>query len=218
VGVQKHIIKRARELNRCVITATQMMESMILNPLPSRAEVFDVANAVLDGTDAVMLSAETAAGEYPIEAVQAMSRVCIGAEKQLAATKANHRLDLEFCRTDEAIAMATMYVANHLQGIKAIICMTESGYTALWMSRIRSGIPIYAFSHQPKTLRRVLLYRGVEPIFFDAAKVGSHLDSLAIAELKRKNLVQQGDQVLLTKGDRMGIQGTTNVMKILEVL
>jgi len=219
VGVQKHIIKRARELNRCVITATQMMESMILNPLPSRAEVFDVANAVLDGTDAVMLSAETAAGDYPIEAVQAMSRVCIGAEKQLAATKGNHRLDLEFCRTDEAIAMATMYVANQLQGIKAIICMTESGYTALWMSRIRSGIPIYAFSHQPKTLRRVLLYRGVEPIFFDAAKVtGNHLDSVAIAELKRKNLVQQGDQVLLTKGDRMGVQGTTNVMKILEVL
>lgn len=218
VGVQKHIISRARELNRVVITATQMMETMIKAPLPSRAEVFDVANAVLDGTDAVMLSAETAAGDYPVEAVEAMSRVCVGAEKQPASKISDHRVNLQFERTDEAIAMATMYIANHLHGVKAIICLTESGYTPLWMSRIRSGLPIFAFSQHPKALRRVLLYRGVEPIFFDHLPIsGSQVDGKAIEELKLRGIVETGDRVLLTKGDQMGVPGATNVFKILDV-
>ncbi len=218
IGVQKLIIKRARSLDRVVITATQMMESMINSPIPTRAEVFDVANAVLDGTDAVMLSAETATGQFPIQVVEAMSRVCIGAEKQSRARRSTHRMKKEFSRADESIAMATMYTANHLNSIKAIICLTESGSTPLWMSRISSGIPIFALTRRDDSLRRVALYRGVEAIPFDpTALAGRDVNRLAVSELQKRNYVTEGDLVILTKGDHMGLLGGTNAMKILKV-
>ncbi|MGB5347312.1 MAG: pyruvate kinase, partial [Woeseia sp.] len=165
-GIQKRIIRRTRHMNKVVITATQMMESMITSPLPTRAEVSDVANAVMDGTDAVMLSAETAVGDYPVEAIKAMSEVCRSAEKYvLTRGRTSHRLDDEFQAVDEAIAMAVMYTANHMD-VKAIIALTESGSTTLWMSRIRSDIPIYAFTAHIETRRRVTMYRGVYPVEF----------------------------------------------------
>ena len=154
-------------MNRVVITATQMMESMIDSPIPTRAEVFDVANAVLDGTDAVMLSAETATGKYPDQAVAAMDRICRTAETQREAMRSTHRIDTQFTRIDEAIAMAAMYTANHL-GVKAIAALTESGASPLWMSRISSGIPIYALTSHVETRRKVTLYRGVYPVSFDS--------------------------------------------------
>ena len=218
IGVQKHIIKRARTLNRLVITATQMMESMINSPVPTRAEVFDVANAVLDGTDAVMLSAETATGSYPVQVVETMSRVCLGAEDTRVATVSDHRIDTNFECTDEAIAMATMYVANHLTGVKAIICLTESGATPLWMSRIRSGIAIYSLTRHQSTRQKTALYRGVEAIPFDATKVDrKDVNRLAVKELESRSLIKKGDIVILTKGEHMGIDGGTNAMKILTV-
>lgn len=218
IGVQKRIIARARTLDRVVITATQMMESMINHPIPTRAEVFDVANAVLDGTDAVMLSAETATGDHPIKVVEAMARVCQGAEKQKVTRISKHRMEDQFERIDEAIAMATMYTANHLKGVKAICCLTESGATALWMSRIRSGMPIYALSPRVDTQRRLALYRGVEAIPFEPKKLARHdINRLAVEELKKRGIVEDGDLVLLTKGDNMGILGSTNAMKILKV-
>ncbi|HLE94522.1 MAG TPA: pyruvate kinase, partial [Sulfuricaulis sp.] len=158
--IQKRIIRLARKLNKITITATQMMESMIENSLPTRAEVSDVANAVLDGTDAVMLSAETAVGKHPVAAVAAMDRVCRVAEMEEEATHSEHRMSVTFERVDEAIAMATMYTANHLD-VKAIIALTESGGTPLWMSRISSGVPIYALTRQLETGRKMSLFRGV---------------------------------------------------------
>lgn len=218
IGIQKKIIARARTLDRIVITATQMMESMITNPIPTRAEVFDVANAVLDGTDAVMLSAETATGAHPIRVVEAMARACQGAEKQKVTQISKHRMLDEFERIDEAIAMATMYTANHLKGVKAICCLTESGATALWMSRIRSGMPIYALTPRVDTQRRLALYRGVEGIPFDPKVLARHdVNRLAVDELKKRAIVKDGDLVLLTKGDHMGILGGTNAMKIVRV-
>ena len=167
-GLQKTIIQESRTRNRVVITATQMMESMIQNPVPTRAEVSDVANAVMDGTDAVMLSAETAAGRYPVKAVQAMAQVIDGAEKyQLTHPRWRQRASrAQFKGTEEAIAMAVMYTANHMK-VRAIVALTESGATPLWMSRIRSDIPIYAFTRHEATRRRVTLYRGVYPVIFD---------------------------------------------------
>ncbi len=218
IGVQKKIIARARTLDRVVITATQMMESMITNAIPTRAEVFDVANAVLDGTDAVMLSAETATGAHPIRVVEAMARACRGAEKQKVTQISKHRMLDEFTRVDEAIAMATMYTANHLKGVKAICCLTESGATALWMSRIRSGMPIYALTPRLDTLRRLSLYRGVEAIPFDPKVLARHdVNRLAVDELKKRGIVKDDDFVLLTKGDHMGLLGGTNAMKIVKV-
>ncbi len=163
VGVQKHIIGRARVLNKVVITATQMMESMIDNPMPTRAEVSDVANAVMDYTDAVMLSAETAVGDYPKEAVEAMVRICLGAERHPSMHQSKHRIHESMSRVDEAIALSAMYAANHLQGVTAIICMTETGATPLLMSRIKSSLPIFAYSRHPATQHRVALYRGYRP-------------------------------------------------------
>ena len=161
-AVQKQLIKRTRELNRIAITATQMMESMIDNAIPTRAEVFDVANAVYDGTDAIMLSAETASGKHPIKAVEAMDRICLEAEKQPVVRVSDHRVTIQFERDDEAIAMSAMYMANHTK-IKGIVALTESGSTPLWMSRISSGLPIFAFSSSERTLGRVTLFRGVFP-------------------------------------------------------
>ncbi len=212
--VQKDLINRARCRNKVVITATQMMESMIENQLPTRAEVFDVANAVLDGTDAVMLSAETAAGKYPDKAIAAMDRICREAEKQNRVTKSEHRINSTFERTDEAIAMSAMYVANHLN-VKAIISLTESGSTPLWMSRISSGIPIYALTCHVETRRRVTLYRGVTPVSFESASSDHpQVNIEAVDELKRRGVVRDGDLVIITKGDLMGVMGGTNAMKI----
>ena len=218
IGVQKKIIQRARTLDRAVITATQMMESMITNAIPTRAEVFDVANAVLDGTDAVMLSAETAMGEHPIRVVEAMSRVCIGAEKEKATQISGHRVELQWSEIDESIAMATMYVANHLPHIKAIVCLTESGFTPLLMSRIRSGMPIYALTRLESTMRKMALFRGVEAIRFDPTVLARHdVNRLASDELMKRGVVKEGELIVLTKGDHMGILGGTNALKILKV-
>ncbi len=217
-GMQKRIIRMTRSRNKIGITATQMMESMIQNAMPTRAEVSDVSNAVIDGTDAVMLSAETAVGEYPVEAVSAMAAVCVGAEKYVTpGGRRNHRIDDEFRYVDEAIAMAVMYTANHL-AVKAIIALTESGSTALWMSRVRSDIPIYAFTRHERTRRRVVLYRGVYPVSFDITDTGAQELYRAIFDvLLGLELVKEGDLVIFTKGDMTGVQGGTNAMKILRV-
>jgi pyruvate kinase len=217
--VQKNLIQTARMMNRVVITATQMMESMIENQIPTRAEVFDVANAVLDGTDAVMLSAETAAGKYPDKAIAAMDRVCKEAEKSRTATRSDHRINTEFQRIDEAIAMASMYTANHLK-VKAIAALTESGSTTLWMSRISSGIPIYALTSHVATRRKVTLYRGVYPVSFTVGEESQdpiEINREAVEELLRRGAVREGDLVVVTRGDVMGVNGGTNVMKILRV-
>ena len=216
-AVQKMLIRRTRAKNKVVITATQMMESMIENPIPTRAEVFDVANAVLDGTDAVMLSGETAVGKHPAKVIQSMARICVEAEKQVTAKQSSHRLHTEFGRVDEAIAMASMYTANHL-GVAAIASLTESGSTALWMSRISSGIPIYAMTEHVATRRRVTLYRGVYPISFQPTESDSQrINQEVVEELLRRGAVRDGDLVIITKGDFQGIPGGTNVMKILRV-
>ena len=216
-AVQKQIIRVARSMNRVVITATQMMESMIENPIPTRAEVFDVANAVLDGTDAVMLSAETAAGKYPEKAVAAMDRICREAEKQASARTSDHRLNTQFGRIDEAIAMAAMYTANHL-GVTAIAALTESGATPLWMSRISSGIPIYALTPHVATRRKVTMYRGVYPVSFRIDSTHHPVvNKEAVDELVRRGAVRDDDLIIITKGDLMGVHGGTNAMKVVRV-
>lgn len=216
-AVQKRIIHECRDRNKPVITATQMMESMIHSPLPTRAEVFDVANAVLDGTDAVMLSAETAMGENPDKVIIAMDRICVGAEKSRIAQTSRHRMDCFFGSVDMAIAMSTMYCANHA-GVKGIVALTESGSTPLWMSRIRSGIPIYGMSRHDNTLRKMALYRGVYPVKFDLSLLPQEeVNSKAVKELQKNGVVQEGDWVIITRGDLLGIHGRTNSMKIVEV-
>ncbi|MDH5377748.1 MAG: pyruvate kinase [Gammaproteobacteria bacterium] len=216
-AVQKHLIKRARELNRVVITATQMMESMIYNPIPTRAEVFDVANAVLDGTDAVMLSAETAAGKYPDKAISAMDRICREAEKQFEVRTSDHRINTQFSRIDEAIAMAAMYTANHLD-VKCIAALTESGATPLWMSRISSGRPIYALSTHEETCRKVTLFRGVYPLLFQINTTDhAELNKVAMMELEKRGAVNDADLVIITKGDLVGVRGGANALKVVKV-
>lgn len=217
VGIQKALIRRARQLNRSVITATQMMESMITNPMPTRAEVMDVANAVLDGTDAVMLSAETAAGQYPSETVAAMARVCLGAEKIPSLNVSKHRLDIQFDNVEEAIAMSAMYAANHLKGVTAIITMTESGRTALMTSRISSGLPIFALSRHERTLNLTALYRGVTPVHFDSVNEGVAAAHDAVTLLRDKGYLVTGDLVIVTQGDVMSTIGSTNTTRILTV-
>lgn len=217
VGIQKHIINRARALNKVVITATQMMESMINSPLPTRAEVMDVANSVFDGTDAVMLSAETAAGNYPIETVQAVVRIIEGAERDPSTRTSSHRLNQEFKNINSAIAMGAMYMANHLGLVRAIICMTKSGYTPLLMSRINSGLPIFALSRYMRTRSKVALYRGVKTIPFDSPDEGALVNVQAIRELKSKGFLETGDIVIITAGDTDDLQGGTNTIKLFEV-
>ncbi|MGI9304548.1 MAG: pyruvate kinase [Gammaproteobacteria bacterium] len=216
-SVQKDLIARAREQNRIVVTATQMMESMINNPLPTRAEVSDVANAVIDGTDAVMLSAETAIGEHPPKAVEAMDRVCRSAEKNDKVTHSDHRIDSVFQRVDEAIAMATMYTANHL-AVRAIAALTESGATTLWMSRIGSLIPIYALTRHDSTCGTVSLCRGVYPVKLTTLHTDyNEANRVAVEMLLKEGVVTIGDLVVITKGDLMGTGGGTNAMKIVRV-
>lgn len=218
VAVQKLIIDRARSLNRVVITATQMMESMITQSMPTRAEVFDVANAVLDGTDAVMLSAETAAGAYPIETVEAMVRIIVGAERHPQAQRSRHRMDEVFQRMDETIALSAMYAANHLEGVKAIISVTESGDTPRLMSRIRSHLPIYACSDNVRTQTRVALLRGVQtlPVCTDNMSP-EEANHRAVQALMQRGVVVAGDHVLITRGDHAHAQGGTNTLRIVRV-
>ena len=216
-AVQKDLINKARTANKVVITATQMMESMVSSPIPTRAEVFDVANAVLDGTDAVMLSAETAVGEYPAKAVASMSRICEHAEKQRKAMESQHRLHLKFDRIDESIAMSAMYAANHLQ-VSAIGALTETGSTALWMSRISSAIPIYAVTKNEETQTRVTLYRGVYPISISHQLTSSYeANQTLVKKLIDHGKVEEGDLIIITKGDMFGVASGTNSMKIVKV-
>lgn len=216
VGVQKQLIRRARALNRTVITATQMMESMMENPMPTRAEVMDVANAVLDGTDAVMLSGETAAGKYPLETVRSMAEVCLGAEKMSAVNRSSYRMESIFETGEETIAMSTMFAANHMRGIKGIVTLTESGRTALMMSRLSSGLPIFALSRNESTLNLTALYRGVFPVYFDdKSNTGLATAEAAVATLKQRGLLDDGDLVIITQGDVMDVVGSTNCMRIL---
>ena len=216
-AVQKSLIRRAWRHNRVVITATQMMESMITSTVPTRAEVFDVANAVLDGTDAVMLSAETAVGENPVEAVLAMSRICVGSE----GNAAGDILELTneeggMLGPDEAIALSAIFTANHLE-VKAIAALTESGSTPRQMSRFRSNIPIYAISRNLETRRRVSLFRGVYPVTLSSISTDhAQLNHDLVEALTKSGVVKEGDRVIITKGDLAGVQGGTNALKIVE--
>lgn len=213
-AVQKLLISRSRELKRAVITATQMMESMIENPIPTRAEVFDIANAVHDGTDAVMLSAETASGKYPVQAVKAMVNICRETEKQRSVRQSSHLIHNKFESTDEAIAMSAMYMANHSK-INGIVTLTESGSTPLWMSRVSSGIPIFAFSSHQKTLGRVTIYRGVFPVHFTHESMDyANVNSEILAKLEKRGHAQKGDTFIITKGDLTGNAGGTNALKV----
>ncbi|WP_455813663.1 pyruvate kinase [Pseudomonas graminis] len=214
VGVQKRLIARSRQLNRVVITATQMMESMITNPMPTRAEVMDVANAVLDGTDAVMLSAETAAGSFPVEAITSMHNICLGAERVPGTNTSKHRLDVEFSNIEEMTAMSAMYAANHLTGVKAVLAMTESGRTARMMSRITSHLPIFALSRHQSTLNLTTLYRGVTPVLFNGHAEGVQSAQDAIAILREQGYLTSGDLVIVTQGDSVGQIGSANTCRI----
>ncbi|MCU0869222.1 MAG: pyruvate kinase [Burkholderiales bacterium] len=216
-ALQKKMIRLAREKNRLTITATQMMESMIGSPVPTRAEVSDVANAVLDGTDAVMLSAETAAGRYPVQTVEAMSRICIEAEKSADLALDRQFLDRVFTRVDQSIAMAALFTAVHLK-VKCIAALTQSGSTALWISRLNCGVPIYALTPEPRSLARMSLYRDVTPFVIDY--VTTDRDQLlreAEAKLKQHGLVADGDLIVVTIGEPIGKSGGTNTMKIVRV-
>ena len=219
IGVQKKIIARARALDRPVITATQMMESMISNSMPTRAEVFDVANAVLDGTDAVMLSAETAAGDYPVETVLATAKTAEGAEQTEQAQALGARVEAQYVRRDEAIALGAMYIADHLKNLAAIICITESGSTPLWMSRTGASLPVVALSVRSKTLARMALFRGVKPLAFDPPtdKPMSFVDHFVVVQVAESLGLPDDSQVLLTRGDRLNNPGGTSTLKIVSV-
>jgi pyruvate kinase len=216
--VQKRLIQLARSRNTAVITATQMMESMIQNPIPTRAEVFDVANAVADGTDAVMLSAETSVGKYPIKTVDAMSKICAETERQPSTELSIQRTGGHFTTIDEAIALSTMYIANRTD-IKAIAAYTESGSTPLRMSRISSGIPIFAMVDNEKLCRRVSIYRGVYPVRIDTPQNDStDIFQTAIEKLKQLNIVGHNDLVVITSGELTGQHGGTNTLKIKQIV
>ena len=217
-ALQKRMIRLAREHNKLTITATQMMESMIASPVPTRAEVSDVANAVLDGTDAVMLSAETARGKYPVETVEAMSRICVEAEKSAPVTLDRDFLDRVFTRVDQSIAMAALFTAYHLK-VKAIAALTESGSTALWMSRLNCGVPIYALTSQTSTRYRVSLFRDVYPAHDRAttATTARRCSRRPSACWCENGVVEEGDLIVITFGEPIGKSGGTNTMKIVKV-
>src|SRR5689334_5360623 len=216
-ALQKRMIRQAREKNKVTITATQMMESMISNPVPTRAEVSDVANAVLDGTDAVMLSAETASGKYPVETVEAMARVCLEAEKSSEVTLDREFLNRVFTRVDQSIAMGALFTAYHLK-VKAIAALTQSGSTALWISRLNCGVPIYALTPDVSTRYKLSLFRDVYPLMLQY--VGDNRETLlrlAEEKLLSAGLVKAGDLIVLTVGDPIGQPGGTNTMKIIKI-
>ena len=213
-GVQKRLIRTARARNCITITATQMMQSMIEHPQPTRAEVLDVANAVLDGTDAVMLSQESAVGRYPSKVVAALDRICRGSELTDYDADMDMQVRRRYANAEEAIATAAVHTARHF-GIVAIVALTESGSTAKWLSRTISGIPIYAVSSHPTTHRRVALFRGVHPISFEFSEDSDSLiGAQVVEELLRRQIIRKGDRIIVTKGDVMGVQGGTNTMKI----
>ncbi|MDC8013657.1 pyruvate kinase [Tahibacter soli] len=216
-GLQKKIIREALARNRIVITATQMLQSMVESPIPTRAEVLDVANAVIDGTDAVMLSQESAAGRHPDKAVAAMRRVCLGAERQFEPMEGwqpgSHRID----RTDQAIAMSAMFLSSQVNP-RAIVALTESGATAQWLSRYRSAVPIYALSRSAPSRRRMQLYRDVYPIEFDPRGVDpAHATKAAVQHLFNLGRLAENDRVIITTGDHTGRLGGTNTLKLLRV-
>ncbi len=217
-GLQKRIIREALNHNRVAITATQMMQSMVEHPIPTRAEVLDVANAIIDGTDAVMLSAETAVGKYPLKVVEAMQEICIGAERHCAELSGHEKLNVRFQRIDQAIAMAAMFTAANVS-VQAIVALTESGSTARWLSRVSTSVPIFALSPNPASRRRMSVYRNVFPV--DHASTpgisSAEITSEAINHLFKNELLKTGDRVIFTMGEQMGSQGGTNMMKIIQV-
>ncbi|HYN27901.1 MAG TPA: pyruvate kinase [Burkholderiales bacterium] len=216
-ALQKRMIRTARERNKLTITATQMMESMISSPVPTRAEVSDVANAVLDGTDAVMLSAETASGKYPVETLESMARICLEAEKSAEVTLDREFLNRVFTRVDQSIAMAALFTAYHLK-VKAIAALTQSGSTALWISRLNCGVPIYALTPEISTRYRLSLYRDVYPLMIKyMGHDRDHLLREAEDQLVSAGLVQKGDLIVITFGEPIGAPGGTNTMKIVKV-
>lgn len=216
IGVQKKIIQCARLSNKPVITATQMMESMITEPVPTRAEVFDVANAVLDGTDAVMLSGETATGIDPPRVVHAMAETAIGAEKHPTMSQSNYRVNGSFDTIEECVAMSTMYAANHMDGLSAIVCLSESGNTPLLASRIHSSLPIYGVSRNLAACRRMALFRGVIPLYFDATKARSEPWQAVMALIAERGELEAGQRIAFTCGDLAGEGGSTNTLKLFE--
>jgi pyruvate kinase len=215
-GLQKRMLRAAREHNKLTITATQMMESMIHNPVPTRAEVSDVANAVLDGTDAVMLSAETASGRFPVETVEAMAQICVEAEKSDPVQLDRDFMNRTFTRIDQSIAMATLFTAYHLQ-VKAIASLTDSGSTALWMSRHNCGCPIFALTPKVETQRRMALLRNVTSLYLEQSPDRDEVLRAAEDLLLAESHVQRGDLIVLTIGEPMGKSGGTNTMKIVRV-
>ena len=215
-GLQKRMIRMAREANKLTITATQMMESMIHHPVPTRAEVSDVANAVLDGTDAVMLSAETAAGKFPVETVETMAQICVEAEKSAVVEFDRDVLTRAFTRIDQSVAMAALFTAFHLK-VKAIAALTQSGSTALWMSRQNCGCAIYALTPEVASQRKMALFRNVRPLYFEQGDDRDAVLRSAEDLLLEKGQVQLGDLIVLTVGEPMGKSGGTNTMKIVRV-
>ena len=215
-ALQKRMIKMAHEMDKTVITATHMMESMINNPMPTRAEVSDVANAVLDGSDAVMTSAETAAGKFPLETVIEMAGICVAAESAEEVKLDADFLGKTFGRIDQSIAMGALFTAYHL-GAKAIVALTDSGSTALWMSRHRIHIPIYALTPKVATQRKMTLYRNVSPLLMDTSADRDTALEEAEKHLKARGIVQSGDIYVITCGEPMGAPGGTNMLKICRV-
>jgi pyruvate kinase len=216
-ALQKRMIRLAREHNRFTITATQMMESMIEAPVPTRAEVSDVANAVLDGTDAVMLSAETASGRYPVETVEATARICTEADRSQRVPLDGEFMNRTFTRIDQSIAMSALFVANHL-AIRGIVALTQSGSTALWMSRFDSGVPIYALTSEERTRRRMTLYREVHPMQLQPSSREREAVLLEAEQtLVAAGVVSRGDRIIITIGEPIGKSGGTNTMKIVTV-
>ncbi len=215
-ALQKKMIKLARELDKVVITATQMMESMIVNPVPTRAEVSDVANAVLDGTDAVMLSAETAAGKYPVETIEQMAAIALAAERAEDVALDADFTNKRFGRIDQSIAMGALFTAHHL-GCKAIVALTESGSTALWMSRHKIHVPIFALTSQQNSQRRMTLYRNVQPLLMPSYTDRDEALAKAEALLVEGGVLKPGDTYAITCGEPMGYPGGTNMLKVCRV-
>jgi pyruvate kinase len=216
-ALQKHIISQARFFNKVVITATQMMESMIQNPQPTRAEVSDVANAILDGTDAVMLSAETASGKYPVKVISMVDKICLSAEKHAALFYKNAIAFSDYEQSNQAIAMAAMHLANHFP-IKAILALTESGATAIWMSRLQSTVPIFALTDKESTVRKLSVVNNVFPFYFDYRPLKiEDINQALLQFLSDKNMVTPDTYVLITRGQLIGVAGGTNSLEIIKV-
>ncbi|MEO5963780.1 MAG: pyruvate kinase, partial [Thermomonas sp.] len=216
-GLQKKIIRESLARNKVVITATQMLQSMVESPIPTRAEVLDVANSVIDGTDAVMLSQESAAGSWPVKAVEAMARICVGAEKQFVVDVDFEKARRGLERADHAIAMATMFLSEHI-GVRAVVAMTESGGTARYLSRFRSGVPIYAFSRHAGARRRMTLMRDVFPMDYDSrGQSPREAGRGGIRMLVEAGLLESGDRVVFTSGEHMETRGATNTLRLLQI-